>query len=79
MSVSFTAYFAEENIVASWNITILPEYQKYFEIEQVDNQIKIKALDNADLIGSQIKLELRDENNIYYAELYVKVVSLIYG
>lgn len=79
---TFTAKFLDSdgNIIndsAIWNVAIIDEHQKYFNIINEGNVLKIKADNNIGIIGSKIKIELYNEDNSCNAELYVKVVPIL--
>lgn len=62
---------------AVWNVTILDEYQEYFETKIKDNVLMIKAQDKRNIIGTQIKIELFNEQGQAHSELYSKVVNIL--
>lgn len=79
----FTAEFKDSkgkilNIKPVWNVTVMPEFQKKFKITKDENWIKISAVNDLNLLGTQILLQVTDENCIYNSKIYIKVVSL-YG
>lgn len=79
----FTAEFKDSNgkilnIKPVWNVTVMPEFQKKFKITKDENWIKISAVNDLSLLGTQILLQVTDENCIYNSKIYIKVVSL-YG
>ena len=81
---TFTARFTDSDgneitVAPKWKVTtIKPEYDGKFKIITSDNKIKIKADNVLDMIGDKILLEVSDEDDTMFAEIYVKVVSL-YG
>ncbi len=62
----------------SWQVITLPEHEQYYEIIKNGNTLKIKAKDVPEIVGTQIKLVVSNEDMDTH-ELYVKVVSLLNG
>ncbi|MCM1315244.1 MAG: hypothetical protein NC244_07755 [Alistipes senegalensis] len=80
---TFSAQFFDINgnevsIVPKWTVTSTEEAEKKLVIDYSENELRIKAPDYAELMNIPIKIELSDEKNEYYSEIYTKVVSL-YG
>lgn len=80
---TFTANFYdvdgnEITLIPKWTVTSTETAENKLIIEYTDKDIKIKAPDYADLLNVTIKIELSDNSNTYYSEIYTKVVSL-YG
>lgn len=79
---SFTPHFYDDageevSATAVWNVTILDEYQDFFETKVEDNVLMVKAQDKRAIIGTQIKIELFNEQGEAYSELYSKVVNIL--
>lgn len=69
-----------ENIEPVWSVKIIPEFEKFFEIiVDENNNLKIKAQDSTEIVGSYIEIYLKDKDDKYSSSLKVKVVNLIYG
>lgn len=67
------------DITPIWSVTSsIGKYEDKILIENVNEGIKIKVPDIAEMLFSQIKIELSDETGTYHSELFVKVVNL-YG
>ena len=81
---SFTVHFTDRNgdvtdTEPHWKITAAtPEYEKNFTSITNGNKIKIKADNVLSMIGSQLLLEVSNDDETLSAKLFVKVVSL-YG
>ena len=79
---SFIPHFyndAGEEIINNpvWNVTILDEYQRFFDVKIEDNVLKIKAQDSRKIVGTQIKIDLLGEQGEAHSELYSKVVNIL--
>ena len=83
LSKKFTAVFKDSSgnildLIPIWNINLPGGYENYF-VTTIDNDnkiIKIKCLDNVNLLGTIITLNLSEGTNQYNATLPIKVVSL---
>lgn len=81
---TFTVHFTDRsgNVIDTephWKITAAtPEYEKNFTSITNGNKIKIKADNVLSMIGSQLLLEVFNDDEALSAKLFVKVVSL-YG
>ena len=75
----FTAKFSDPAETPVWTVTTLDGHEKYYTIVEDGNDIKIKAQNNVDVVGTQIKLELAGSSGSSSCEMYVKVVSLLNG
>lgn len=68
----------DDTVVAKWSVTILPEHEQYYNIQQNDNFINISVADSEAVIGSIFKITLTDDAGLYEpCELVVEVISAI--
>lgn len=78
---TFIAKFFDDNneeIIdnAKWVVTTIENEEKYFDIIINKNTLKIKALYEENILGSQVKISLSNENGMYSSSIFVKVVSI---
>lgn len=74
----FTAKFSNPAETPTWTVTTLDGHEKYYTIVEDGNAIKIKAQNNVNVVGTQLKLELAGSGGSS-CEMFVKVVSLLNG
>lgn len=74
----FTAKFSNPAETPTWTVTTLDSHEKYYTIVEEGNAIKIKAQNNINVVGTQLKLELAGSSGSS-CEMFVKVVSLLNG
>lgn len=65
------------DVQADWNITFMPDCERYFKVIKDGNVLKIKAENEPSIIQSQIKIELSGGNTDCGCDLYVKVVHIL--
>lgn len=75
----FTAKFTNPTEAPIWTVTTLDGHEGYYTIVEEGNTIQIKAVNDKNIIGTQIKLELDGSGGSSHCEMYVKVVSLLNG
>lgn len=78
---TFTAKFFDNNNeeildTAKWTVTTVENEEKYFDIIIDKNILKIKALYEEKILGTQIKISLSNESGMYLSSMFVKVVSI---
>lgn len=82
-SKEFISHFFDENnkevntITPIWTVTVLPEFEDYISHEIINNKLYITVKYLKNIIGTQIKVELSDINNIYQNDIYVKVRTIL--
>ena len=67
------------DLAHTWDVTILPEHEKYFVVEVLNGDLYVTAKYAKELVGTQIKIELSSNDGTASAELYPKVVSILDG
>ena len=75
----FTAKFDNPADTPVWTVITLDGHERYYTIVEDGNAIKIKAQNDASVVGTQIKLELANSSGTSSCEMFVKVVSLLNG
>ena len=75
----FTAKFSNPADTPVWTVTTLEGHEKYYTIVEDGDALKIKAQNDVNVVGTQIKLELTNGDGSSTCEMFVKVVSLLNG
>lgn len=71
---SFKTFSVDRNV--TWELVCLPEQVDYIKTEVYDNKIKIKCLNNLNLIGATINLKCVDTDG-NTGQLYINIISSI--
>lgn len=71
---TYKTFSVDRNV--TWNLVVLPEASEYIKTEIYDKKIKIKCLNNLNLIGTIINLKCEDTDG-NTGQLYIDIISSV--